>query len=97
MLPGNAIDLPDCRSTLFVQNAILRGVAVGADRCVKLRAVRTRDDGLRPVMIDAACRQIDQHCAGCHDVGYARHIREANDSVGISNVKRVTDEGHPEW
>ncbi len=54
MVAGGSIDLPDRRARLLVEVSVFHRVAVGAHRGVELRPVRTSDDILRPVMIDAA-------------------------------------------
>src|SRR4051812_25624282 len=56
MLPGARIDLPDGGAARLGFHAVVADVAVRTDRHVKVLAIRTRDDILRPVMIDRSAR-----------------------------------------
>ena len=88
------IDLPNRSAAFFFFDAILADVAVGADGGVQLHSVGTGNDVLCPVMIEGAGRQVGYHRARCSDSRLPRHVRKANDSIGIRDVQRLSHQGH---
>jgi len=96
MLAGLAVDLPDRGAAVLRRDAVLGGIAVGADGDVEVAAVRRGDDVLGPVMIDRPAGQIGHLHTGRGDPGVAVAIGKAQQRIGVGDVEVVADERHAE-
>src|SRR3954453_12592900 len=96
MRSRDAINLPDSGALVFSVDAILADVAVRPDARVQLRAVDTRDQILRPMMIDRAGGQGREHGRRTRRPERARRVADLHDGIAVGDVQRVADERHPE-
>ena len=91
------VDFPDRGATAFIPDSVLSSIAVRADANEQLRAVRTRQQTLGPVMIEGTARQVDHFFAGGFDARLSCHIRKADQCIGIRDVQRAADKRHSKW
>ncbi len=96
MPAGGAVDLPDGGAPFLRGDAVLGGVAVGADGHVEVPPIRGGDDVLGPMVVDGAAGEIDHLHAGYGDLGLPAAVGKAQQRVGVGDVKVVADEGHAE-
>ncbi len=90
--PAGAVDLEDRGAVVLGLHAFLGDVAVGADAGIELRAVRTGDQALGPVMVDRPARQRRQHRARCGDPGIPFGVGISDDRIGIGDIEIVADQ-----
>src|SRR5690349_2356772 len=86
------IDLPNRRPLFFRIDPSLGGVAVRADADVELRAIRVRDEALRPVMIVRPTWEGSDRPRRSADAHLALAIRKCDERVGVRDVERAPNE-----
>src|SRR5262249_27158144 len=95
--PRFGVNFPDGRSSGFRRNAILSGVAVRTNGHEQMTPIGTRDDILRPMMIDRTSRQIGNFNTGFRDAALAISIREPQERIRIRDKKILPNQSHAEW
>ena len=86
------VDLPDRGSFILGSNSVFGDVAVGSDPDIELGAIRTRQQGLGPMMINGSARKVRQLGAGSGDAGLPFLIGIAHDGIGVRNVEIIADQ-----
>jgi hypothetical protein len=86
-LPGSGIDGQDRGAMLFILHAVLRDIAIGADRHVKHLRAGITDDIFGPVVVNSASRKLGHYRTGISEANYARLVVEAQQRIRIGDVK----------
>ena len=79
-----------------MQNSVFPRIAVRSHGREELGSVGAGDDVLGPVVIDATAGKIDDLYRCSNDGSRTGCVREADDPVGVRDVKLVTDQRHAE-
>src|SRR5687768_5249726 len=96
MCARGRIDLPYRGSPLLPVHAVLGDVTIRSDGRIQPRAVATRDDVLRPMMIQIPARQLRDAYRRLLDLIRTLDVWKTHHGISVGDVQSVVHECHAE-